>query len=308
MAERPRITFFKNLAGLFKAKPPFNRPLAEACLRACLLPILYERMLGAGHEAALGAMMARVPQGAKFQLLRHGHVTVAVLDSPEWGVIVAYDGMDEIRDMVDNARSFGKPHPLGGVAHGGFSDVIFTKDAEGRDLSGQILAAINRFAAGRAATEVTITGISRGGALAMATAAQLILQQAALAPGVTIARAYTFGDPPYGDEAFVAGLKARSGAHLTDVWHIAAAHDKVPGKIQQGEYTYVHVGHQAFLVPPHRRRAAYIIVDPHRREEVILRDHAKTFWYDPNEYARQLGLTDAFVPELSNEIKRKKEA
>ncbi|MBI4735080.1 MAG: lipase family protein [candidate division NC10 bacterium] len=174
----------------FKARQyEFNLVNAFGCARASLL---------AYEDAAVGNRAATEWGFEKFEAFTRDQHSGIVLGNADM-VLIAFRGTDERADWRPNLNILFKRSPLGFV-HRGFMQAT---ELFWPDLPQRILEFCDEDQV------IWVTGHSLGGALAVLTAAKLLVEH-----DLAIAGLYTFGQPPVGTGGFCTTFEKRFSNRL----------------------------------------------------------------------------------------------
>ncbi len=267
--------------------------------RAAVLPIAYERAIVAGktHDEATRIVSDYIPERTDFSILRHKNSTAIVTYNRDKGrAIVAFDATDEVGDVIDDLKVWGKAHPLGGTTHSGISNAQFYQDKQGSTLVGRVQQELKSLSAGQPVT-LSLTGFSRGGAQATGTAANWIVAQqnadgVAPVPNAKLTSVYTFGGLPFGDKDFsVAYGKATANLGI-EHWRVIGGDDSTQKNMTTeawyGKDLYRHVGTSVYMLPLGDGGTEFRVAAPLTVYEQ--KTLAQTNWHDPNTYSDLVGL------------------
>lgn len=278
---------------------------AQANYRVTMLPHVYERALLAGHtdQNARALVQGRIAPGTEVELLRHSNVTSVVsFDQAARTITVGFDGSDEFGDRWDNTMFARFSHKLGGQVHGGYRSAILRQDAEGKKLADRLRERVAAFASkADGPVKLELAGMSRGGALATAFAAELLAEPDALPANVKLTSVITYGGLAYGDKEFNQSFAARLKEQGTEAWRVINGADTVPhlmtDKIWYTGKLFAHTGHEAYLLPGAGGTEVLVNPAPAELDTKLLLAAPGRNWHDTADYARSLGVPDAAPPE-----------
>jgi hypothetical protein len=291
------------------AAPVFDLSQAQDNFRIAVLPIVYERALNAGNspEQAAEKVRRRLPASTDMSILRHENATAVIAyDREKSKITVAFDATDEVADVIDDIKAWGKGHPLGGKTHGGFTNAQLYKDKQGRTLADQINVTINNFAAEQPTT-LGFTGFSRGGAQAtIATANRMVTddKNSTTPSNVKLTSLYSFAGLPAGDKDFMAGFTEAADRKNVERWRVIGGDDTAPKHMTTeawyGKDLYRHFGPVVRMIPSDSGVVEYRVNNGLNKDEQTRL--AKTNWHDPNIYADLLGVPDAKMTEDGGQL------
>lgn len=291
----------------YKAARSFDEKKAGDNLRIAVLPIIYERAINDGMSAedARALVGSRLQAGESFEIVRHQNTTAIVVHQPASGKItVAFDGTEEFRDKIDNLRFSEVDHPLGGKVHKGHFSAIATLGGQDKTkISARVKSIVERFASsGEGASELTMTGHSRGGALAMAATAEWMSE--GMPANTRLTDVQTFGALPYGNTQFIDKFMSESARMGTRVTRVIGGNDEVPTYMASPKWTsdlYTHGGDVVYLLPEQGGAPRSVLVNP---DEAALQAARKNLpsldWHHPDSYAELLGVSSAKLPPVKS--------
>lgn len=291
------------------AAPVFDLAQAQDNFRIAVLPVVYERALNAGNspEQAAEKVRRRLPASTDMSILRHENATAVIAyDRQKSKITVAFDATDEVADVIDDIKAWGKGHPLGGKTHSGFTNAQLYKDKQGRTLADQINVIINNFAAEQPTT-LGFTGFSRGGAQATIAAANRMVaddKNTNSPSNVTLTSLYSFAGLPVGDKNFMAAFTNAADQKNLERWRVIGGDDTAPKHMTTeawyGKDMYRHFGPVVRMIPSDTGVVEYRVNNGLNKDEQT--KLAKTNWHDPNIYADLLGVPDAKMTEDGGQL------
>ena len=295
------------------ATPVFDAKEAKDNFAFTILPNLYEEAISAGrsHTEAMAQLRILVPEPMDFTFFRHGNTTALVVkDAEKSRITVAFDGNGEFGDIVDNLKVWGKPHPLGGKTHSGFSDAIMSVDGSKRTLINRVQDQVTLYAnditgddanSHRSSVDLHLTGFSRGGVLATAAAAQCLAQ--GFPPensNMKLSGLHTFGSPPLGDQEFIRNFEQAAHQHNISHWRVIGGKDSMPFHITEDAgyrpraILYAHPGNSAYILPGgdgsiDNSEQVTVLINPSKKElDAATRKLPNQEWHDFSAYDRLL--------------------
>ncbi len=296
-----------------RGKPfEFDKSRITANLRIASLPDLYEYCTviagNQSHDEALNTLHARCTGNTELSVLRHGNTTAVVAYEPELHkVTVAYDGTQERGDVWDHVKGMvSSAHaPSGGNVHTGYRDAIYSTDGEtGKRLCDAVRDIVASYAQKAGNIDLTLTGFSRGGGLAVATAAEWFESGMPGGDKTRLTNVETFAPVPYGDRKFVKWFEGEARKKGTHIMRVVAGNDITPELSSwkwlgvMGPSKYRQAGDVMHLFPPSDNSGiTEVMVNPTSRE---LYDRASQFeapvnWHGINTMAKLLGAKELYV-------------
>lgn len=295
----------------------FDPAAAQDFLAFTRLPMEYEEMLLAGKtaEEAREAIDKKLPEGVEGTVIRHQNSTAVVSFDAAQGVIrVAYDGTSEPADKKDNARFWREASPIGGRIYTGFYDAILKESPDGQNLVDAVRQKVEDYAA-QAGKPVTLdlTGFSKGGSMAITTAAQWIADGFADGQdGIRMKNVYTFANPAAGDEKFCSTFENAARASGVNVSRVVAGGDAVPHILTETAPWYMpglyHQCGDAFYIGVDKQGSMRAVENPGTKDAETFRDNSpKKVWHDPDVYEQAIRdyvtsgmtMTEPAAPEKS---------